>query len=83
MIDTGTVVTIALSGVGAISTVGAWAVRTYVKGEVGAVDQKLEVHSAEDRLMHTHIKEALTRIEKKLDDREDERAERDHRRGRD
>lgn len=67
MIDLGTATTIALAGAGAAGSIGAWAIRAYTQVEVGKVDTKLEVHVAQDAIVHTHIKESLDRIEKKLD----------------
>ena len=69
MLDTGLVV----AGLGVVTTVGGWIIKTYVTNavdaEVDPVREDLKVHKAEDIILHTHIKDTLHRIEQRqLDD---------------
>ncbi len=67
MFDSNTAATIAIAGIGAASTVAGYVIRSYVNGQVAKVDTRLEVHESEDRIIHTHVKETLDRMETKLD----------------
>jgi hypothetical protein len=84
MVDVGTITTLAVASAGALSTVAGWAIKTYVTGQIDSkvvpLEKQIGEHEAEDRVMHTFIKESLERIEKKLD--ADDRDARSYRRDR-
>lgn len=54
------------AGVSLIGGGVGWAVRSYVNTEISAVKSKLDIHLAEDTLIHQHVNEKLDDIKQDM-----------------
>ena len=59
---------ILFTGTGLIGGATGWAVRAYVKNELGKVTGELAVHKAEDILKFEHVSEKLDDIKQDMQD---------------